>query len=265
MATKVYKFTDIGSIQNFLIGQINGGNVSRGFPNLVGQSLAFVNPPGSVTFVAGNNPNDPYTLQLADIKSQVELAIPALRVNARGGVLGFVEAAPSTGVVMSASTAGGYATAVGTIDINELDFGGGGTLDTLDLTIDIDDDGPLTVTFAAPANRGDVVDQINAVLLTAGTASIDANNHLVIQSATFGELSSVLVTDAPAAQALGLTVAADVLSTGAATNGANTLLGFDPDGAAGKVYTPAAVDETAPCWVAAESSGENFHILYTWE
>jgi hypothetical protein len=50
------------------------------------------------------------------------------------------------------------------------------------------------------------------------------------------------------------------------TGTANSVLGFDNQNpTAGKVYTPAEVNNAAPCWVWAYSGNDNQHTIYTWE
>ena len=45
-----------------------------------------------------------------------------------------------------------------------------------------------------------------------------------------------------------------------------TVLGFDQGhNTVGKVFAPPSGTFAAPCWTWADSTGENFHILYTWE
>lgn len=47
---------------------------------------------------------------------------------------------------------------------------------------------------------------------------------------------------------------------------ANTLLGFDDDlDTVGKLYTPASVDTTVPCWTWANTGNDNMHTIFTWE
>jgi hypothetical protein len=47
---------------------------------------------------------------------------------------------------------------------------------------------------------------------------------------------------------------------------ANSLLGLDDNNAmVGKIYKPAVVSATAPCWTWAYSGNDNMHNVYTWE
>lgn len=267
---RVYKFSDIVLMQAFLNGTLIGSQVSgipQGWPGLVGTTLTFVSPgpAGSVTFVASTNPNnvDPYMLQFRDIKAQVEAAVAGILVFSIAGRIAFSEATPTNGVSLAGGSTGGHAMAVGTVDLNTLSYGAGGTLDTKTFILNVDGTGDHTVTFAAPANRAAVVSQINAVLLTAGTASIDGNNHLVVTSPTTGGTSTVLVKAGTANADLGFTN--NTTFTGASTNQANSLLGFDSAGAVAKKYVPPGVSGGPPQWAWIESTNENMHMVATWE
>jgi len=155
--------------------------------------------------------------------------------------------------------------AIGTVDLNTLAYGSGGDLDGLTFILNIDGGGDKTVTFAAPANRGAVVTQINAVSGLSGVASIDGNNHLVITSSTTGGTSTIAVKAGTANAVLGYSD--NTTFSGATTNGANGALGFDTAAAnTSKVYKPASVaGSTAPQWSWAYSVNENMHLAFTWE
>lgn len=288
---RLRKFRTIDEVQNFLNGGIQGSilksaqgggtpaNIGAGVNGLVGTTLTFTSPAAaSVTFVRadgvggsatppGTNP-DPYTLLFKDIKAQIEAAVAGTLVNMFDGALIVREAAPSGGVVLKGGSAGGFATVIGTVDLRTLVYGGGGTVDGLVLVLKHNGGGSLTVTFAAPGNQGAIVTQINAITVAGGiTASIDGNNHLVLTSSAQGAGESIQVVSGTGGllALLGLPVALTTV-TGAATNTANTLLGFDQlNDTVGKVYTPAEVTPTAPCWTWAYSGNDNMHNLYTWE
>lgn len=90
MALKIRKFGDLAAAENFLRGGIMGGDVSKGAIGLVGQSLTFTYPAGSVTFVTASREND--ALLLADIKEQIEDALGEtnIKVYSIGGNIAFV-------------------------------------------------------------------------------------------------------------------------------------------------------------------------------
>jgi hypothetical protein len=288
---KLRKFRTIDEVQNFLNGGIQGSvlksaqgggtpaNIGAGVNGLVGTTLTFSLPTAaSVTFVRadgaggsaappGTNP-DPYTLLLKDIKAQIEANIAGTLVNMFDGALIIREATPSGGVVLKGGSVGGYATVVGTVDLRTLSYGSGGSVDGLVLTLKHDGGSNLVVTFAAPANQGAIVTQINAVTVAGGiTASINGFNQLVLQSSDQGGTASIEVVSGTSGLLgiLGLPAATTVV-TGAATNTANTLLGFDLlNDTVGKFYTPAEVTPTAPCWTWAYSGNDNMHAVYTYE
>jgi len=95
------------------------------------------------------------------------------------------------------------ASITGTIDLTTLTYPTG--LDTLTLIFSIDGAANTTVTFAAPADAAAVVGQINAIL--AGTASLNAANHLVLSSAALvASSSSVNIKASTSLTAMGFTV-----------------------------------------------------------
>lgn len=103
---KVRKFTTIDQVQHFLDGGITGsaGHVKprEGGPpgaNLVGLTLTFLNPAGTVTFVAGARPNG--LLLYQEFKSQIETAIVGVVVKMmEDGSIAFIETTPTTGLVL---------------------------------------------------------------------------------------------------------------------------------------------------------------------
>jgi len=78
----------------------------------------------------------------------------------------------------------GYPTITGTVNLNTLVYGSGGSVDTLTLIISQDGGGDQTITFAAPGNRGAIITQINAIVSPGIVASINPNNQLVLISST---------------------------------------------------------------------------------
>lgn len=89
-------FKSIGALTHFCRGGIVGGPVKhqQGYM-LSGLTLAFDNPSASVTFT-GNNP-----LKLSDVADQVATQTSnAIRVVVIDGCIGFVEAEPTTGIVV---------------------------------------------------------------------------------------------------------------------------------------------------------------------
>jgi len=52
----------------------------------------------------------------------------------------------------------------------------------------------------------------------------------------------------------------------ASVDDARALLGFDPAASTvSKVYTPAIVTPTPPCWTAIAADDKNMHVIYVWE
>ena len=284
MATNaIRKFQTIDLLMSFLNGAVLGNEVRSpvgspampGLQGLVGATLTLIGsgPTGTVTFIRSNigsgsavppgtNP-DPYTLLFKDIKAQIESAIAGTLVTMATGRLQIAEATPSHGITIAAGSAGGYPTVVGTVDLNTLSYGAGGTLDGLVLNLKHDGGSTLTTTFSAPVNRADVIAQINAVTLTDITASINGANQLVLTAPDQGASHNISVLAGTADLSLGLTVA---VTTGAATNTANTILGFDgTNNTVGQVYVPVEVSNSAPCWVWAESDNNGSVAVFTWE
>ena len=63
-----------------------------------------------------------------------------------------------------------------------------------------------------------------------------------------------------------VTPAGGVILIAATSNDARAALGFDPAATTtSKVYTPAIVTPTAPCWTAIAADDKNMHIIYVWE
>jgi len=259
---KLYKLNEIYEVQHFLQGGLTGKDVSGGVEGLVGKTVTFGKPVFSWTFVQGA---DPDFTRFQEIKSQLENASGgALRVLQMGGRILFIEKTPSTGCVLKAGTSGSHAVMRGTVDLSTLTYGGGGTVDTKTLKVSINGGGVQTVTFAAPANAGAIVSQINAVV--AGLASLDSGNHLLLTVSTLGTGSSVATTNGTADGNLGLLDNTTV--TGVATNDGNTLLGFDSAAdSTGKVYDSpfTSPNPTVPYFIQSYSVNETTHVIYTME
>jgi hypothetical protein len=112
-ANKVYKFKDIDEAELFLNGAVFGGDLRAGVQNLVGTKLKFTLPAAvEHTFVVGAGA-DPYTLSLADLKSQLEGAVAGLRVRSFDGRLALMEITPSLGVTLIAATSNDARAALG--------------------------------------------------------------------------------------------------------------------------------------------------------
>lgn len=140
---KLRKFTEVFEAETFLNGGVLGGkvegardggtpaNLGVGIDGLVGKTLKFSSPSAvTVTFVAatgvggsaeagvGTNPNA-QVLLFKDIKLQVEAAMASMRVHNMGGRLVFIEATPTSGVVIdhtgTASRLLGFDQAVDTV------------------------------------------------------------------------------------------------------------------------------------------------------
>lgn len=282
---RVRKFRTVDEVQTFLNGGVVGStmqsaqgapsNNAAGVNSLVGTTLTLIGsgPTGSVTFgtaasatLPGTNP-DPYTLLFKDIKAQIEAAIAGVLVTTYAGALVIQEATPSKGITIAHGTAGGYVKVIGTVDLNTLTYGGGGSVDGLTVTINHSAGGAHTATFVAPGNRGAIVTQLNAVFVSRGvTASIDGNNHLVFTGTDQGAAATIAISGT-ALVTLGITAAT---YTGAATNTANALLGFDANNdTVGKYYLPAAAagsPPVAPYWVWMNSlGGDNMTTVFTFE
>lgn len=268
---KVNKFVTIDEMAHFLEGGIVGGHIlsspqPEGPPgawNLVGSTLTFLNPAVSVTFVAGALPNN--FLRYSEVKAQIEAAAPGLLVkNLMSGKLGIIERTPTTGVVISASPPGGFAFINGSVDLNTLTYGAGGTVDGLTLSLEINTVAQPLVTFAAPGNRAALVAQINAVIANA-LASVSGTNLLHIQTNAAGGTKKVKVLGGTALAALGLTLNQQGL--GASSNDANVILGFYADeNTTGKVYgSPYTAPAVAPYYLSSYSSNDNCHVVYTYE
>lgn len=71
-------------------------------------------------------------------------------------------------------------------------------------------DTPLVVTFASPANAGEVLDQINAVINSVATATLDNSNYLVLTTIRTGPTASIDVAAGSGNTPSGLTVATTV-------------------------------------------------------
>lgn len=97
---KAYKFRSLDELEYFLNGALRGADIKSGVSGLNGLTLTFTTPAGAVTF-GDSTQVDKNFYQLNDIKAQIEAAIPTLRVLQANGVLIFVLATPTTGVVLS--------------------------------------------------------------------------------------------------------------------------------------------------------------------
>lgn len=283
---RIRKFQTIDQVQAFLNGGIQGSKLTTAqsfgrepqlgpqAQGLVGATLTFTEPSSiTVTFQAssisggsangGNNP-DPNTLLFADIKKQIEAALATVIVSMADGALLIQEVTPNHGVTIQAGSGGGFATVVGTVNLNTLSFGSGGTVDTLTLVLSWDGNANLTTTFVAPANAGAIITQINAVTAAHGiTASMNGLGQLVLTSSDQGAAASIAVINTSTSLTqLGLTAAT---FTGAAVNTANSLLGFDESHNTVGLFYATPTTNTAPCWVWAYSTNDNMHVLYTLE
>ena len=266
--TKIYKFPDINEAVRFLSGAVWASTpIGNAVSGVVGQTLTLKapGPAGSCTFTAvGSPPNgDPTALAFSDIKAQLEAAIPGILVSIAGQRVVIAETSPNNGVTVAGTAGGGFAVAAGTVDVNTLTFGGGGSLDAKTLKLKHNGGADLNITFAAPANRAAVLSQINAVTLTDITASLDGNGNLLLTSSDAGGTVTVQVVSGTAVAVLGLTAAT---YTGASTNTANQTFGFAiSQDSIGKHYHPVVVSNAAPCWVAIENDENSQHTIYVWE
>ena len=128
-----------------------------------------------------------------------EIAIPTATSDAA--------ASRSGTVVLSALDYADAATVTGTGDLSAgALYGGGGTLDGLTVTAEIDNGGSATCTFVAPANKAAVLSQLNAAI-GSGTAFTAPGNFLVITSTNIGATGEIDITAGTALVALGLSVA----------------------------------------------------------
>ncbi len=93
---------------------------------------------------------------------------------------------------------GASAQVTGSVNLNALAYGGGGTLDGKTMTIGVDQGhADVVVAFGTPANAAAVVASISAAL-GATIASLDGSGHLVLRSTRYGVLSQVRLPDYPA-------------------------------------------------------------------
>ena len=289
---KLYKFPTIDKLTAFLNGAVFGNNLQTtigsggggtqapglgpGVGGLVGTTLTLIGagPTGSVLFAkssgaggsasAPNQNPDPNFLLLKDIKLQIENAIAGVTVSMASGVVQIIESTPTDGITIAAGSAGGYPTVVGTVDLNGFTYGSGGSLDTLVLNVKHTGGSTLTTTFAAPANRGAIITQINANTVAGGiTASINGANQLVLTASDQGSAVNIQVLAGTANTVLGLATAT---TSGAAANQANTLLGFDgSNNTVGKLFSPVEVSNSAPCWIWSDTDNNGSLVVFTWE
>ena len=273
----VYKFRELDEIDIFCKGGITGKDISgwgqaikgdssgsNSVPVLAGTTLTFKTPAGTVSFVNGADPFG--RLTLLEIKAQAEAAVAGLTVRSYEGKIVFVETTPSTGTKLAASSYGGFAKVIGTVDMRTLTYGGGGSLDGEILVVKHNGGSNLSTTFAAPGNQGAVVTQINANTVAGGiTASIDGNNHLVLTSSDSGASASITVNaGGTALPTVGYTAGT---YTGAATDTANILLGFDTANDTDGVVmgTPFGSAPTAPYVGFGYSTNDNMHVVWVYQ
>lgn len=266
---KIHKFREQAQIAHFLAGGIVGTNAFTkarqgppGVYDLVGATLTFLQPIGSVTFVAGGDYGGLLTFK--DVKEQIENAVVGVLVCQVSTLLGFVESAPSTGLVLSASPPGGYGTIHGDVDMNTLEYGADGTVDTKTLSLEVNTEVQDLITFDAPANRAAIVSQINAVIVDA-LASIDGKNQLMIRTTEPGPTKKIKVLGGTAVTDLGFVN--NQSGTGATKNNANALLGFDQGtDTTGLVYTsPYPAAAVPPNLIFAYMGPDVQHTLITYE
>jgi hypothetical protein len=94
----------------------------------------------------------------------------------------------------------------GSVDLTGLTYGSGGDLDTLLLHFQINGGAVLTVTFAAPANVGAALSQINAVISPLATATqVTGSNFLRITTVALGPDATIQVNAGTANTVIGLT------------------------------------------------------------
>lgn len=107
-AFKTYKFRDLAEMEYFLNGGIlSGKNPAAGYSGIVGKTLVFSQPSATtVTFTTTNSQVDPSALTFAEVRTQIQAALAAVKVKQKDGKLLLIEASPSNGVtVTSAGTA----------------------------------------------------------------------------------------------------------------------------------------------------------------
>lgn len=108
------------------------------------------------------------------------------------------------------------AVATGSVDMTSLTYGVAGTIDGESLIFTFDGAAsPLTVTFSAPANLAAALAQINAVIGSFATATVNGSNHLVITDIKIGTASSIVVGAGTANTNVGLTATSHVGVTSA--------------------------------------------------
>lgn len=97
---KVQKFANIQELQLFLNGGLLGGNIGLGIVGLVGKTMTFSAPAGTVTFVTASRYND--ALTLVDIKTQIEAALNVanIKVISIYGRIGLVHPTAASAIVL---------------------------------------------------------------------------------------------------------------------------------------------------------------------
>jgi hypothetical protein len=99
----VHKFRDLAEMQNYLNGGLLGADVGSGVVGLVGTTLTFTSPSGSVTFVEGALPD--HRLMFNDIKQQIEAAVNGVRVYQIGGHIALVHSSDPVSVPIALDSA----------------------------------------------------------------------------------------------------------------------------------------------------------------
>lgn len=114
---------------------------------------------------------------------------------------------------------------IGTVDLLTLDPS---TLNTQTFIVTTNLGGPYTTTFTGVATLDDIVDQINAITTTNGTASLDFSTegevHLAFESFTTGTTGTISVGNGTADNDLGFTNGQTATGTNAPAGGARVNL-----------------------------------------
>ena len=88
----IHKFRDVAEVQLYLNGGLLGIDVSKGVAGLIGKTLSFTSPAVSAClFVAGTAPDG--KLMFGDIKTQIEAAVPTVKVYQIGGQIALIHSA----------------------------------------------------------------------------------------------------------------------------------------------------------------------------
>jgi hypothetical protein len=117
-----------------------------------------------------------------------------------------------------------------------------------------------TLTFTSPSA---------AVVTFAPSSGSNPDPTVLLFSDIKAQIEAVLTTVRVTLNGDGqITITEKTPANGVAVSGgtANALLGFDQaNGMTGKVYKPASVSNSPPCWTWAYSGNDNMHNVYTWE